>query len=247
MTHQSEKYRLQPDISEQDIAVMNENFNNADPGSLLEWACNEFQQKVVLGTGFGPSGIVLMHHLYESEIPIRVFCLNTGLLFAQTYELWKKLERRFNLTIEKVSPILTLEGQKSKYGDKLWESDADRCCHIRKVLPLRKYLANKAAWVTGLRRSQSEFRGTIDKIEWDSTNKVVKINPLADWSRENVWWYIKEYDLPYNPLHDDGFPSIGCVPCTSKASDERDERSGRWKNSTKTECGIHLPDSESNQ
>lgn len=247
MTHQSEKYRFQLDISEQDIAVMNENFNDADPGVLLEWACNEFQQKVVLGTGFGPSGVVLMHHLYKSEIPIRVFCLDTGLLFTQTYELWKKLERRFNITIEKVSPILTLEGQKSKYGDKLWESDADRCCHIRKVLPLRKYLANKAAWVTGLRRSQSEFRGTIDKIEWDPTNKVVKINPLADWSQENVWWYIKEYDLPYNSLHDDGFPSIGCIPCTSKASDERDERSGRWKNSAKTECGIHLPDSESGQ
>lgn len=244
MTHQSEKYRFQLDISEQDIAVMNENFKDADPGALLEWVQNEFGQKAVLGTGFGPSGVVLMHQLHELKIPIRVFCLDTGLLFGETYELWKTLERRLNLTIEKVSPILTLEGQKSKYGNELWKSDADQCCHIRKVLPLRKYLANKSAWITGLRRSQSEFREKIDKVEWDSTNRVVKVNPLAGWSLENVWWYIKEYNLPYNPLHDDGFPSIGCVPCTSKASDERDERSGRWSDSAKTECGIHLPDSD---
>lgn len=246
MTNQSEKFQFQVDFSTQDIAVMNENFNNRDPGALLEWAYKEFQQKAVLGTGFGPSGVVLMHHLHELNIPIRVFCLDTGLLFGETYELWEKLEHRLDLRVEKVSPILTLEGQKSKYGNELWTSDPDLCCHIRKVLPLRKYLANKSAWITGLRRSQSEFREKIDKIEWDQTNKVVKVNPLADWSQENVWWYIKEFDLPYNPLHDDGFPSIGCVPCTSKAADESDERSGRWENSSKTECGIHLTDSESN-
>jgi len=244
MTHQSEKYRFHFDISEQDIAVMNENLKDAGPRELLEWCYAEFQQKAVLGTGFGPSGVVLMHHLFELEIPIRVFCLDTGLLFDQTYELWKILERRLGFKVEKVSPILTLDGQKSKYGKELWKSDADKCCHIRKVLPLRKYLANKLAWITGLRRSQSEFREKINKIEWDGTNSVVKVNPLADWSQENVWWYIKEYDLPYNPLHDDGFPSIGCVPCTSKAEGISDERSGRWKHSSKTECGIHLPDSE---
>lgn len=244
MTSQSEKFRSQVDFSVEDIAVMNENLKNAGPDDLLNWAFEEFQQKVVLGTGFGPSGVVLMHHIHELGLPIRVFCLDTGLLFGETYELWKTLERRLNIKIEKVSPILTLEGQKSKYGNELWTSDADQCCHIRKVLPLRKYMANKAAWITGLRRSQSEFRETIQKIEWDATNRVVKINPLADWSLENVWWYIKEYDLPYNPLHDDGFPSIGCVPCTSKASDEKNERSGRWKDISKTECGIHLPSND---
>jgi len=245
MTHHSEKFQLKVEISAQDIAVINENFKSSDPGALLKWAYREFQQKTALGTGFGPSGVVLMHLLHELNLPVRVFCLDTGLLFGETYELWKTLENRLGLTIEKVSPLLTLEGQKSRYGNELWTSDADQCCHIRKVLPLRKYLANKSAWITGLRRSQSEFRENIEKIEWDSTNKVVKVNPLADWSQENVWWYINEYDLPYNPLHDDGFPSIGCIPCTSKASDETDERSGRWKNSTKTECGIHLPGSES--
>lgn len=244
MTYQSQKYRLQVGFSKQDIAVMNENFKNADPGAILEWTYSEFGPKAVLGTGFGPSGVVLMHHLHESDLPVRAFCLDTGLLFDETYTLWKTLERRLNITIEKVSPILTLEGQKSKYGNELWKADADKCCQIRKVLPLRKYLANKSAWITGLRRSQSEFREKIDKIEWDSTNNVVKVNPLADWSQENVWWYIKEYNLPYNPMHDEGFPSIGCIPCTTKASEENDERSGRWQNSSKTECGIHVRNPE---
>lgn len=244
MSHPSEKFQSQVDFFAEDIAVMNENFKNTNPEALLQWAYEEFQQKVVLGTGFGPSGVVLMHHISESDLPIRVFCLDTGLLFGETYELWKTLERRLHVKIEKVSPILTLEGQKSKYGDQLWESDADQCCYIRKVLPLRKYLANKSAWITGLRRSQSEFRERAQKIEWDSTNRVVKVNPLANWSLENVWWYIKEYDLPYNPMHDAGFPSIGCLPCTSKATDEEDERSGRWQNISKTECGIHLPSAD---
>lgn len=228
-------------LTEQDLAVLNATYEQRGPDELLRWASDEFGHKVVLGTGFGPSGVVLIHHVVSLCLPVRVFCLDTNLLFKETYSLWKTIEKRFKISVESVTPVLTLEGQKTIYKDKLWETDPDMCCHLRKVLPLQKYLANKEGWITGLRRSQSRMRSAVDKIEWDPVNKVCKINPLADWDQDEVWWYINKHDLPYNPLHDDGYPSIGCIPCTAKAGTPEDERSGRWKNLDKTECGIHLP------
>lgn len=237
---QKKGYTSSP-ATKEDLIVLNSKFEHASPQELLEWSFKEFGNTVVMGTGFGPSGVVLMHHLSEFNIPISVFTLDTGLLFEETYELWKKLSRALHIKVEVVSPILTLGGQKAKHGDKLWETNPDKCCHIRKVLPLRKYLSNKEGWITGLRRSQSAFRESTNKIEWDPTNKVYKINPLADWDHDEIWWYINKYDLPYNPLHDEGYPSIGCLPCTAPANNGEGERSGRWRNLEKTECGIHLP------
>lgn len=232
-------------FTSEELKTLSERFDSDDPDALLKWASEQFGNRLVLGTGFGPSGIVLIHRVVEMGLPVKVFCLDTGVLFKQTYKLWKRIERRLGIRIEKVSPILTLEGQRALHKANLWESDPDRCCHIRKVLPLRKYLANKHAWITGLRRSQSEYRESAQAVEWDSANRVYKLSPLLNWSRERVWDYIDEHGLPYNPMHDDGFPSIGCIPCTAPAEDPSDERSGRWKNMEKTECGIHLPTLES--
>lgn len=228
-------------LTQQDIAVLNSTFENRGVDEILKWGYEEFGNSIVLGTGFGPSGVVLIHHITELGLPIKVFCLDTNLLFKETYTLWKTIEKHFDIKIEAVKPIVTLEGQETIYEHELWKSDPDMCCHLRKVLPLRKYLSNKNAWITGLRRSQSVSRQDIDKIEWDQANKVCKINPLAEWNQDEVWWTINRYDLPYNPMHDDGFPSIGCIPCTTKADSPDDERSGRWKNLDKTECGIHFP------
>lgn len=224
----------------EDLSGLNHQFEYQSPDDLLRWGAEQFGKEIVLGTGFGPSGIVLMHKIYKLQLPVKVFCLDTNLLFNETYSLWDKVEKRFDIQVESVSPILTLEGQAKIHKEELWKSNPDMCCHLRKVLPLQKYLSNKKAWITGLRRSQSQMRNEIDKIEWDPGNKVYKLNPLADWSQDEIWNYIEEHNLPYNPLHDEGYPSIGCIPCTEPSTD-KDERSGRWKNQEKTECGIHLP------
>lgn len=224
----------------ENLTALQNQFEHESADHLLKWGAEQFENTVVLGTGFGPSGIVLIHKIKTLEIPIKVFCLDTNLLFKATYDLWDKIEDRFDIRIESVSPILTLEGQAGLHKEELWKSDPDKCCYLRKVLPLQKYLSNKNAWISGLRRSQSDLRKDVQKIEWDSVNKVYKLNPLADWRHEEIWNYIRNYDLPYNPLHDEGYPSIGCIPCTEPATGES-ERSGRWRNSEKTECGIHLP------
>jgi len=228
------------DVKTDDLPSLNNRFEHQLPDDLLIWAFEQFGNELVLGTGFGPSGVVLIHKITQLNLPVKVFCLDTNLLFDDTYSLWDKIEKRFNITIESVSPILTLEGQATLHEEEMWKSNPDRCCYLRKVLPLQKYLSNKKGWITGLRRSQSDMRKGIDKIEWNSSNKVFKLNPLADWSQGKIWDHIDEHSLPYNPLHDEGYPSIGCIPCTEPSKDQ-DERSGRWKNMEKTECGIHLP------
>ncbi len=223
------------------LELLNHQLDQKDVDEVLNWCFGEFGNKIVLGTAFGASGVILIHKIAMLKLPIKVFTLDTGLLFDETYDLWKKLESEYGVEIETVTPILTLEGQAHLYKPKLWEKDPDQCCYIRKVLPLKKYLMNKSAWITGLRRSQTETRKNISILEWDTENRVFKINPLADWPIEKVWDYIHEHSLPYNPLHDEGYPSIGCFPCTSKVSSDGGERSGRWANLDKTECGIHLP------
>lgn len=232
------------DLDIKDLDPLNYRFKDQSAEDLLVWAFEKFGNELVLGTGFGPSGVVLIHKIVQLDLPIKVFCLDTNLLFEETYSLWDKIEREFEITVESVSPILTLEGQAELHEEELWKSDPDKCCYLRKVLPLQKYLSNKSGWITGLRRSQSEMRKTIQKIEWDDANQVFKLNPLAYWSQEQIWGHIDEYNLPYNPLQDEGYPSIGCIPCTEPATDQ-DERSGRWKNMEKTECGIHLPNLQS--
>lgn len=232
--------RRSADVEIDDLEYLNDQFEYQSPEELLIWASENFGAEAVLGTGFGPSGVVLIHKITRLGLDMKVFCLDTNLLFDETYALWDKIEKKFRITVESVSPILTLEGQSEIYEEELWKSNPDKCCHLRKVLPLQKYLSNKSAWITGLRRSQSEMRKDVQKIEWDPSNKVFKLNPLADWTQDEIWNYIDEYELPYNPLHDEGYPSIGCIPCTERAIGGS-ERSGRWKNLEKTECGIHLP------
>lgn len=223
------------------LELLNHQLEKKKLDEFLQWSFDEFGNKIVLGTAFGVSGMVLIHKIATLGIPMTVFTLDTGLLFEETYDLWKKLESDFGIDVETVSPILTLNGQAHQYQPQLWENEPDKCCYLRKVLPLKKYLMNKEAWLTGLRRSQSETRKNISIAEWDYENKVMKFNPLAQWTAERVWDYIHEHSINYNPLHDEGYSSIGCFPCTSKSNSEKDERSGRWGNLDKTECGIHFP------
>lgn len=240
-----EMIEIQPELITSLLDSINNQLDQAHPDKILTWGYDAFGDKMQLGTGFGPSGVFLIDRISKLEVDVPVFYLDTQLLFDETYELKEIIEERYGIEITQVKPKYNLEEQAEYFGDELWKKNPNRCCHIRKVLPLRNHLSDKSAWVTGVRRNQSETRKNTNVVEWDPSNKVVKINPLARWSSEEVWDYIHEHKLAYNPLHDDGYPSIGCIPCTFKVEgDTRDERAGRWKDSDKTECGIHVSSQE---
>ncbi len=167
--------------------------------------------------------------------------LDTGLHFDETYKLINEVKERYpNLRIEMKKPELTLEEQAAEYGDELWSSQPNKCCEIRKVIPLNSVLSGTTAWLSGLRREQSETRKNTNYFNKDNKFQSIKICPLIHWTWKDIWRYAHKNGLPYNVLHDNGYPSIGCRPCTQPAFNADDLRSGRWTGSGKTECGLHL-------
>jgi phosphoadenosine phosphosulfate reductase len=215
-------------------------FEGQPPEEILRWGVNTFGPDLALATGFGPEGVVLMHMLSQIAPDATMFYLDTDLLFPETYALRDQLEARLGVTFTRVHSGLSLEAQAAQNGGPaLWGRDPDLCCALRKVAPLRKYLATKRAWITAIRRDQTKTRAAAGLVEWDRTNGLAKLNPLAAWNHKQVWAYVMEHKLPYNPLHDQGMPSIGCWPCTKSVAAGDDPRSGRWTGKDKTECGIH--------
>ena len=223
-----------------EIAILADNFEHSYPHEILAWAAHRFGAGLVMATGFGPEGIVIMHVLHEVSPTTTVFYLDTDLFFPETYALRDKLEGRFGKKFERISTDLSLPQQTEQYGPELWSREPDHCCRLRKVGPLRAYLKTKLAWITAIRRDQTSQRAASQAIEWDKTNGLVKVNPLVNWSKDQVWTYIYLYELPFNELHKQGYPSIGCAPCTRPVSEGADPRSGRWVGHNKVECGIHV-------
>lgn len=221
------------------LQALNDQFKDASPRTILNWSYETFGRDVVMATGFGTSGIVLMHLASKLRVDPTVFYLDTDLFFSETYKLKERIEREFGLTLTRVHSGLSVSDQATQHGKELWKANPDQCCFLRKVQPLRNFLAGKGAWITGVRAQQSSTRKQAEVIEWDAANNLVKINPLVKWTSEDVWSYIKFNDLPYNTLHKKGYPSIGCMPCTKPVAKGSDERSGRWAGRKKTECGIH--------
>jgi phosphoadenosine phosphosulfate reductase len=174
---------------------------------------------------------VLVHMLSELELDVPIVELDTQVLFPETYDTRDRLVDRYGLQLQSFRPI--------DAPDRLWETDADRCCQIRKVEPLERALAGYDAWITGIRREQAPTRADARKVEWSERFGVWKIQPLVDWNTKRVDAYIHVNEIPYNTLHDVGYPSIGCVPCTRPVGVGEDERAGRWAGSGKLECGIH--------
>lgn len=224
------------------------NFNGPDseePRDVLLWATREFNASLVLTTSLGPQTLVIIDMLHKlSLLPaVHIFFLDTGLLFAETYALRRRVQRYYGITIDAVRPSLDLYEQERVHGPDLWRRNPDLCCRLRKVEPMQRALAGVKAYITGLRRDQSATRGQIRAVEWDARWGLTKVNPLASLTREQVSTYLREHDVPYNPLLDDGYSSVGCAPCTSRppVSEALDERSGRWPGLEKTECGLHWP------
>ena len=222
------------------LEAANRELEHASPRAALEWGFEMYGEQMVMATGFGPSGIVLMHILSELRETPSVFYLDTDMLFDETYALRDELAERFGIRFERVHGGLSVAEQAERYAPRLWEQAPNTCCFLRKVVPLRRFLDDKKAWVTGLRRDQSLTRRNTQVVEWDTANRLLKLNPLAHWTAEDVWSYIRINGLPYNSLHEKGYPSIGCKPCTRPVGEEDDARAGRWGGTTKTECGIHV-------
>ncbi len=205
----------------------------------LRLASERFAPRLVMATAFGVEGCVLIDIIGRNRLPVDIFTLDTGLFFEETYTLWSKLEERYGLRVRAVRPEISLSEQASRFGEALWERDPDRCCELRKVLPLRAALEGAEAWISALRRDQTPERANAPLVGLDEKFGLVKINPLVEWTSHDVWEYVREHDVPFNPLHEQGYPSIGCMPCTSPVRLGEDPRAGRWRGSTKTECGIH--------
>jgi phosphoadenosine phosphosulfate reductase len=227
-----------------EVQALNEQFNSQSTEEILGWAWNTFGPRAGIGTSFQGAGLVMIHLARKNGLNFPVFTLDTGLLFPETIELKKRLEDFFGLVIEPMEPDLSVERQAEIHGPELWRRDPDLCCTVRKVVPLQSKLRELDCWITGLRRQQSDTRSSIGILElyaFDPTagRDIAKLNPMANWSREAVWDYLREHRIPYNPLHDQGYRSIGCQPCTSQSASGENERAGRWTGFNKVECGIH--------
>jgi phosphoadenosine phosphosulfate reductase len=206
---------------------------------VLRWGFGRFSPDIAIASAFGAEGMVVIDLASRVGSNLRVFTLDTGFFFPETYELIEIVEHRYGVKVERCYPRLTPGQQEHTYGPALWTRDPDRCCALRKVEPLADKLRQLTAWVSAIRREQTTVRAASFKIEWDASFELVKLNPLADWTSEDVWTYIRSHNVPYNPLHDRNYPSIGCTHCTRAVRPGEDPRAGRWAGLGKTECGLH--------
>jgi phosphoadenosine phosphosulfate reductase len=214
---------------------------DAPPEETLRWAFDEFDESITLATGFGPEGVALIDMTIGINPRADIFFLDTSFLFPETYDLRRRLEDRYQIEIRAIQTDLTPERQDLEFGAMLWSTDPDLCCRLRKLEPLKDALRGRDAWITAIRRDQTFERSTARAVEWDYQWQLVKINPLVRWNKKQVWDYIEKHRLPFNPLHDKGYPSIGCTYCTQPVLLGGPERAGRWPGRAKRECGMHGP------
>jgi phosphoadenosine phosphosulfate reductase len=224
----------------EEIATANQELAQASPQEVLRWAVAVFHPRLTMATAFGAEGCCLIHMLAEIEPSVHVFNLETGYQFPETLELRERIKERYGMEIEFVRPESTVAEYEAIHGGPLYASRSDLCCHDRKIVPLRRAVAGYDAWISAIRRDQTVHRATAGVVQWDSKFDLVKVNPLLRWSKREVWDFIAKHDVPYNPLHDAGYPSIGCWPCTRAVGEGEDERAGRWSGTQEKECGLHV-------
>ncbi|MBN2523780.1 MAG: phosphoadenylyl-sulfate reductase [Bacteroidales bacterium] len=228
------------------VEELNEKLQGKSAEEILHYFLTNYSDKVILGSSMGAEDQVLTDMILKINRGISVFTLDTGRLFPETYELIEKTNKKYGIRIrvyfpdrEKVEEMVNSKGINLFY-----ESIENRklCCNIRKIEPLKRALPGNDVWVTGLRKDQSLQRFNTKLVEWEDAYQVIKVNPLLHWTEKDVWKYIKKFDVPYNTLHDKGFPSIGCQPCTRAVKPDGDFRSGRWwwEDPEHNECGLHV-------
>lgn len=223
-----------------DIASIQAAAESWTPQQVLSWAFQTFGNRVAISSAFGVEGMVVIDMASRISRDFRLFTIDTEFLFPETYALMDKIEQKYGITIEKVYSLLSPEEQERTKGAALWTRDPDQCCNLRKVEPLRRKLGELSSWITSIRRDQTSVRSSARRIEWDAKFGLIKINPIVDWSAKQVWRYIHDHDVPYNELHNQDYPSIGCTHCTRAVRPGEDPRAGRWSGFAKTECGLHM-------
>jgi phosphoadenosine phosphosulfate reductase len=225
-----------------ELARASEALETADPADIVRWAADRYGNRLTMATAFGPEGCLIIHWLATIAPKTFVFNLETGYQFAETLELRDRIARRYGIEVSLERPDLSVEDYERLHGGPLHGTDPNRCCADSKIAVIRRVLTRFDAWMSGIRRDQSADRSVAPIVGWDRKFGVVKISPLANWTKARVWDAIVREDIPYNPLHDQGYMSIGCWPCTRQVTFGEDERAGRWSGTAKTECGLHSRD-----
>jgi len=215
---------------------------NASPEEIIRWAVETYFPKLAMATAFGPEGCVILSMLAKIEPRVYVFNLDTGYQFQETLNTRDRIAEKYGLVVQYQRADLSVEEFEAAHGGPLYHRDSNRCCGERKLKVLRRAIVGYDAWMSGIRRDQSLHRAGAPIVGWDRKFGLMKISPLANWTKKAVWERILEENIPYNPLHDKGYPSIGCWPCTRAIEEGEDERAGRWSSTEKTECGLHTTD-----
>ncbi len=231
---------MKEEVMKEEVKTLQIAAETWNPERVLRWAFDTFGAAVAISSAFGVEGMAVIDIAAGVRKDFRVFTLDTEFLFPETYNLMDQVEQRYGIAIERVYSLISAEEQERVHGQALWTRNPDECCDLRKVEPLRRKLGELRAWITSIRRDQTAERASAGKIEWDEKFGLVKINPIADWSSKQVWQYIREHNVPFNPLHERNFPSIGCTHCTRAVRPGEDDRAGRWAGLSKTECGLHI-------
>lgn len=232
-------------MNEKDIQQLNNTFKGKSPEEVIAFAAEKFGTKIALSTSLGAEDQALTHMLVNVNKNIRIFTLDTGRLFPETYDLLSRTSKKYKKEIEVFFPEKdnVQKMVNSKGINLFYDSIENRksCCYIRKIEPLQRAFSGLDAWICGLRAQQAVTRSDAQVFEWDQVNNIIKINPLVNWTEEQLWDYIKTNKIPYNKLHDKGFPSIGCQPCTRAIMEGEDVRAGRWwwEQPDTKECGLH--------
>jgi len=231
-------------LSAEQIADASAKLEGEKPQTILRWAVQTFHPRLTMATAFGAEGCCILHMLAEIEPGVHIFNLETGYQFAETLQLRERIKERYGIAVEFVRPETTVQEYEAEHGGPLHVHRPDQCCHDRKILPLRRAVVGYDAWISAIRRDQTDHRAVAGVVQWDAKFSLVKINPLLSWTHKDVWNFIVKHDVPYNPLHDQGYPSIGCWPCTRPVAPGEDERAGRWAGKAKKECGLHVIEHE---
>jgi phosphoadenosine phosphosulfate reductase len=223
----------------EELARASRSLESASPPEIIRWAVGRYGSRLTMATAFGPEGCLIIHWLAAIAPKTYVFNLDTGYQFRETLDLRDRIASRYGIDVVLERPEQSVEEYERAHGGPLHHSDPDRCCNDRKLAVVQRVLVNFDAWMSGIRRDQSPDRAAAPIVGWDHKFGVVKVSPLANWTKAQVWDAIVKEKVPYNPLHDKGYVSIGCAPCTRAVNGDEDERAGRWSGTAKTECGLH--------
>jgi phosphoadenosine phosphosulfate reductase len=242
MVESNSQVRVASQEELEELQERSRELEKAQPEDIIRWAVARYYPKLTMATAFGPEGCLILSMLAKVEPRVYVFNLETGYQFKETLQLRDQIAERLGILVEFQSHELPVDEYERQNGGPVYKTDSDRCCFDRKIRVLQRVSRQFNAWMSGIRRDQSPHRANAPIVGWDKKFGLVKISPLANWTKAMVWKRIVDEGIPYNPLHDQGYASIGCWPCTRAVATGEDERAGRWSGSAKTECGLHTSD-----